>query len=121
MLRHRLEDHALTPQIVETVCVLLDARQLPIGAGTIVNTTNIAEPIATTNATKRCAKEMTQTRKGQQWYVGMKVHVGTDTRGLVHSRRTTEAVTSDITQLDDLLQRHKTTLSGDNAHWREAD
>ena len=64
---------------------------------------------------------MKQTRKGNQWYFGMKVHVGTDTRGLVHSLTTTDAAQADITQLPALLHGTESTLYGDKAYYKAED
>ncbi len=119
--RHLLEQHELTPNIFETVRALLEDQRLLLKAGTIVDATIIAAPSSTKNATKTRDPEMTQTKKGNQWYFGMKIHIGTDTRGLVHSLTTTPASTADITQLEDLLHGHETTLFGDKAYWKESD
>ena len=64
---------------------------------------------------------MRQTKKGQQWYFGMKVHVGTDIRGIVQTLTTTDAATSDISQLSDLLHGHEPTLFGDKAYYKAED
>ena len=101
--RHLLEQRALTAQLFATVKTLLEDHKLLLKAGTIVDATIIAAPSSTKNATKTRDPAMKQTRKGNQWYFGMKVHVETDTRGLMHSLTTTDASTADITQLDDLL------------------
>lgn len=90
-------------------------------AGTIVDATILAAPSSTKNATGTRDPEMRQTRKGQQWYFGMKVHVGTDTQGLVHTVTTTDAAQADITQLPDLLHGEKTTLYGDKAYYKADD
>jgi transposase, IS5 family len=101
--RHRLEPQQLTPQIVGTVRALLEQHRLLLKAGTIVDAMIIAAPSSTKHATPPRDPEMKQTRKGNQWYFGTKVHVGTDTRGLVHTLTTTDAATADMTQLDELL------------------
>lgn len=119
--RHLLEQHDLPARIFDTVRALLDDHKLLLKAGTIVDATIIAAPSSTKNATQTRDPAMKQTRKGNQWYFGMKVHIGTDTRGLVHSLTTTDAATADITQLDDLLHGHETTLYGDKAYWKESD
>jgi transposase, IS5 family len=119
--RHLLEQHQLTPKIFAAVRALLEEQKLLLKAGTIVDATIIAAPSSTKNATQTRDPEMKQTRKGNQWHFGMKIHVGTDTRGLVHSLTTTDAATADITQLDDLLHGHETTLYGDKAYWKESD
>jgi len=84
-------------------------------AGTIVDATIIASPSSTKNATETRDPAMKQTRKGNQWYFGKKIHMGTDSRGLIHSLTTTDAATADITQLDHLLHGHDTALYGDKA------
>ncbi len=119
--RRLLETKLLTLKIFNTVRDLLEEHKLLLKAGTIVDATIIAAPSSTKNATKTRDPEMKQTRKGQQWYFGMKIHVGTDTRGLVHSLTTTDAAAADITQVDLLLHGDETTLYGDKAYWKEAD
>ena len=64
---------------------------------------------------------MKQTKKGNQWHFGMKLHIGTDRRGLVHSLTATHAAASDISQLPQLLHGAETTLWGDQAYWKAAD
>jgi len=90
-------------------------------AGTIVDATIIAAPSSTKNATGTRDPAMKQTRKGNQWYFGMKVHIGTDTRGIVHSLMTTDAAQADITQLPALVQGQETTLYGDKAYYKADD
>ena len=114
--RHLLEQHQLTVQIFEAVRTLLTEQRLLLKAGTIVDATIIAAPSSTKNATKTRDPAMKQTRKGQQWYFGMTVHIGTDTRGLVHSLTTTDAAQADITQLPHLLTGEESDLSGDKAY-----
>ncbi len=117
--RHLLEEHLLTVQIFEAVRTLLTERRLLLKAGTIVDATIIAAPSSTKNATKTRDPAMKQTRKGQQWYFGMKVHVGTDTRGVVHSLTTTDAAQADITQLPHLLTGEESDLYGDKAYYKQ--
>jgi IS5 family transposase len=62
---------------------------------------------------------MHQTRKGRQWHFGMKVHAGTDKRGIVHSLATTDAKAADIAQLPQLLHGEEKELFGDQAYWSE--
>jgi len=117
--RHLLEQHQLTAAMFAAVRELLESRALLLKAGTIVDATIIAAPSSTKNATKRRDPEMRQTRKGNQWYFGMKLHVGTDPRGLVHTLVTTDAAQADITQLPHLLHGAETTLHGDKAYWKD--
>ena len=117
--RHLLERHHLTEAIFAEIRDLLEAKRLLVKAGTIVDATIIAAPSSTKNATKTRDPEMRQTRKGQQWYFGMKLHIGTDPRGLVHHVVATDAATADITQLPALLHGQERDLYGDQAYWKE--
>jgi IS5 family transposase len=118
--RHLLERHQLTEQIFAAVRALLEERRLLLKAGTIVDATIISAPSSTKNAKQERDPEMRQTRKGNQWYFGMKVHVGTDPRGVVHSLTTTHAAEADINQLPELLHGAEETLYGDRAYWSES-
>jgi len=64
---------------------------------------------------------MKQTRKGRKWFFGMKLHVGTDQRGIVHTVRATAASVADITQLPDLLHGQEREVFDDRACRKEAD
>jgi IS5 family transposase len=119
--RHLLEQHGLTAAIFETVKTLLVEKQLLLKAGTIVDATIIAAPTSTKNATQTRDPEMHQTRKGNTWYFGMKLHIGTDLKGRVHTVTATHAAQSDITQLPHLLHGEETVVYGDQAYWKEAD
>jgi len=119
--RHLLEAHQLTEAIFAAVRGLLAARGLLVKAGTIVDATMIAAPSSTKNATHTRDPEMTQGRKGKTWHFGMKVHVGTDLKGLVHSVTTTDAAEADIQQLPHLLHGEEDALYGDKAYWSEGD
>jgi IS5 family transposase len=119
--RHLLERHQLTAQVFAAVRGLLATKGLLLKAGTIVDATILHAPSSTKNATGTRDPEMKQTRKGNQWYFGMKVHIGTDRQGLVHSLTTTDAAQADIQQLPELLHGEETALFGDKAYWSEAD
>jgi transposase, IS5 family len=119
--RHLLEQHGLAEKIFDLVKELLIAQRLLLKSGTIVDATIIAAPSSTKNASQTRDPEMKQTRKGKQWYFGMKLHIGADPKGRVHSVMATNAATADITQLDDLLHGEETTIYGDQAYWKEAD
>jgi len=119
--RRLLETHQLTEQIFGLVRELLERRGLLMKTGTIVDATIIHAPSSTKNATGTRDPEMRQARKGKAWYFGMKVHVGTDPRGLVHSLTTTDAAQPDIQQAPQLLHGEEHVLYGDQAYWSEAD
>jgi IS5 family transposase len=119
--RHLLERHDLPAQLFAAVRGLLDAKGLLLTSGTIVDATIIHAPSSTKNAAKKRDPEMKQTRKGKQWYFGMKAHVGTDRRGVVHSLVTTDAAQADVTQLPHLLHGGERVLYGDKGYWKEQD
>ncbi len=64
---------------------------------------------------------MKQTRKGRNWHFGMKLHIGADKRGIVHSVRATDAAVADVTQLPELLHGYESEVFGDQAYWKEDD
>lgn len=119
--RHLLEKHQLTGAIFEAIGGLLEAKGLLLRAGTIVDATIIAAPSSTKNATATRDPEMKQTRKGKNWHFGMKLHIGTDQRGVVHTVRATDAAVADITQLPELLHWQEREVFGDQAYWKEDD
>jgi IS5 family transposase len=119
--RHLLEKHRLTAVIFEAVKDLLAEHRLLLRAGTIVDATIIAAPSSTKNATRTRDPEMKQTRKGNTWYFGMKLHIGTDRRGTVHTVTATHAAESDIKQMPNLLHGEESVVYGDQAYWKEAD
>src|SRR6201988_3526350 len=101
--RHLLEQHGLTHAIFNSITGLLAERRLLLRSGTIVDATIIAAPSSTKNASASRDTEMKQTRKGRNWHFGMKLHIGTDRRGIVHSLVATHAAAADLQQLPDLL------------------
>jgi len=117
--RHLLEQRRLTERLFAAIRGLLEEKRLLLKAGTIVDATIISAPSSTTNAAQARDPAMRQTRKGHQWYFGLKLHVGTDPRGLVHSLTATDAATADITQLPALVHGQERVLYGDQAYWSE--
>jgi IS5 family transposase len=119
--RHLLEEHNLTKAIFDEIGLLLTEKGLLLKQGTIVDATIIAAPSSTKNQTRSRDPEMRQTRKGNTWHFGMKVHVGTDKQGLVHTLTTTNAAQADIKQLPELLHGEEREIYGDAAYWKQAD
>ena len=112
--RHLLEQHGLSQRILETVNRILTERGLMLKSGTIVDATLIAAPSSTKNARRERDPEMHQTKKGNQWYFGMKAHVGVDAEtGLVHTVVATAANVSDVTQAHRLLHGQETDVFAD--------
>jgi transposase, IS5 family len=118
--RHLLEKHYLTQAIFGQIRTLLEQKRLLLKSGTIVDATIIEAPPSTKNAQQARDPEMHQTRKGKDWHFGMKAHVGTDRRGIVHSLSTTAANVSDISQMPQLLHGQEREVFGDQAYWSES-
>jgi IS5 family transposase len=115
--RHLLERHDLCGAILDRVNQYLESRDIRIGRGTIVDATIIHAPSSTKNARGERDPEMHQTRKGNQWYFGMKAHVGVDSKqGIVHSVCSTAASVADKHMLRDLLHGQETRVWGDAAY-----
>ena len=119
--RHLLERHKLAEQILGTVNELLQAKGLLLKAGTVVDATLIAAPSSTKNATGERDPEMHQTKKGNQWYFGMKAHIGVDAdSGLVHTVRGTAANVNDVVEGNSLLHGDETVVFADAGYQGEA-
>ena len=109
--RHLLEKHDLTTALLDEINVHLKAQGLLVSKGTMVDATIIHAPSSTKNQEQARDPEMHQTRKGKQWYFGMKIHIGADVdSGAVHSVAVTAANEADINALPKLL-REKTKSS----------
>ena len=115
--RRLLEKHQLTERLLSEINAHLCERGLFVGKGTIVDATIINAPSSTKNAKKKRDPQMHQTRKGKQWYFGMKVHIGADAdSGLVHTIRGTAANVADVNVLGELLHGAEHSLHGDSAY-----
>ena len=112
--RHLLEQNNLGEEIFEVVKEHLKANGMAMKQGTIVDATIIAAPSSTKNKAGERDPEMHQTKKGNQWYFGMKVHLGVDSEsGLIHSVETTAANVHDLTPAAELLHGEETVVYGD--------
>jgi IS5 family transposase len=112
--RHLLGKHNLGEQIFETVKAHLRERGMAMKQGTIIDATLIAAPSSTKNKNGKRDPEMHQTKKGNQWYFGMKVHAGVDKdSGLFHSVVVTPANVHDLTPAADLLHGEETMVYAD--------
>ncbi|MGE4481595.1 IS5 family transposase [Acidocella sp.] len=115
--RHLLERHELCGQIFQEVNAYLAERGLKVSTGTIVDATIIHAPSSTKNEAMARDPEMHQPRKGNQWYFGMKAHIGVDSKTkLIHAVAATPANTHDSTLLEDLLHGDETRVWGDQAY-----
>jgi len=118
--RHLLEQHKLTEAIFAEVRTLLDEKRLLLKSGTIVDATIIEAPTSTKNAEGKRDPEMHTTKKGGGWQFGMKAHVGTDKRGIVHSLSATAANVHDLTEMPKLLHGQEREVFGDQLYWSNA-
>lgn len=115
--RRLLEKHQLGEALFAEVGQVLQARGLKVGTGTIVDATIISAPSSTKNSDKQRDPEMHQTRKGKQWFFGMKLHIGVDSKtGLAHSAVVTAANVHDKHPLPDLLHGDEKIVYGDSAY-----
>ncbi|MGY8776163.1 MAG: IS5 family transposase [Spongiibacter sp.] len=112
--RHFLERHKLGEVIFDTVSAQLRQQGLMMREGTIVDATIIAAPSSTKNQDGERDPEMHQTKKGNEWHFGMKMHIGVDDQdGLIHSIETTAANVHDLTAADQLLHGEEQRVWGD--------
>ena len=115
--RHLLEEYELAPAILARVNGYLSRKGLLLKRGSIVDATIIAAPSSTKNASGERDPEMHQTRKGQQWYFGMKAHIGVDAdSGLVHTVVTTPANEADVEVVDELLHGREEVVHADSGY-----
>ena len=112
--RHLLEQHNLAQQILATVNASLIGKGLMLKSGTAIDATLISAPTSTKNSTGTRDPQMHQTKKGNQWYHGMKSHIGVDAdSGLVHSVVGTAANVNDVTQAHKLVHGEETDVFAD--------
>ena len=115
--RHLLERHELGQRLFEQVHEHLESRGLKVSTGTIVDATIINAPSSTKNKGNARDPEMHQVKKGNQWYFGMKAHVGVDSKTkLIHTVAATAANVPDCEVLPDLLHGEETRVWGDQAY-----
>jgi transposase, IS5 family len=123
--RHLLEKHALTQRIFEEINAHLAEKGLFMREGTIVDATIVAAAPSTKNKAKQRDPEMKQTKKGNQWYFGMKAHIGVDAvTGLTHSVAATSANVADVTMAGALVREDDKRVYGDAGYtgmWKHLD
>lgn len=114
--RHMLEEHNLTQGLLSEVNEHLKGAGLLLREGTIVDATIIDAPTSTKNKDKRRDPEMHQVKKGNEWYFGMKAHIGTDLQGLAHTVVCTPANVADGNVMNDLIHGEELAVYGDRAY-----
>jgi len=120
--RHLMEQRDLVDALFARVNEYLAENGLAVSRGTIVDATLIDAPSSTKNQEKKRDPEMHQTKKGNQWYFGMKAHIGVDSKTkLIHSVAVTAANVHDSQVLEDLLHGDETRVWGDAAYSGQAE
>ena len=120
--RHLLEEHHIGEQIFADVNARLEKAGLIMHGGTIVDATIIAAPSSTKNREGKRDEEMHQTKKGNQWYFGMKVHAGVDAgSGYVHTITGTAASVHDVNETEKLIREDDEVLYGDSGYLNAAE
>src|SRR5436189_3022181 len=115
--RHLLERHALTKAIFAAVSEHLEAKGEMLRGGTIVDATLIAASPSTKNEQRKRDPEMSSSKKGNQWYFGMKAHVGVDAKsGLVHSAGVTTGKVHDAKVMHRLVREDDGAVYGDKGY-----
>lgn len=115
--RHLLEAHKLQEQFFAVVNSMLEKKGLLMKEGSIVDATILAAPSSTKNTKQQRDPEMSSTRKGNQWYFGMKAHIGVDSKnGVIHHMVTTAAKTNDRIPFHNLLHGQEKAIFGDKAY-----
>ena len=113
--RHLLARHELGSVLLEEINRHLESQGVRLREGTIIDASIIEAPSTTKNRARRRDPEMHQTKKGNQWHFGMKLHIGADAEtGIVHSVATTAANVHDVTVASRLLH------GGEKAVWGDA-
>ncbi|MGH8274466.1 MAG: IS5 family transposase [Gammaproteobacteria bacterium] len=115
--RHLLEAHGLGARLFGIMSEYLEDNGIKVATGTIVDATIIGAPSSTKNQAKARDPEMHQTRKGNQWYFGMKAHIGVDSKTkMIHSVAATAANVHDSQVLEDVLHGEERRVWGDSAY-----
>ena len=115
--RHLIEAQVLGERLFAVVNKHLCARGIKIGTGTIMDATIIAAPSSTKNEHGKRDPEMHQTKKGNQWYFGLKAHIGVDSKArIVHAVTAAPANVHGSRVIEDILHGKETRVWGDSAY-----
>ena len=120
--RHLIEQNQIGEKIFADVKARLEAAGLMMHGGTIVDATLIAAPPSTKNKEGKRDEEMHQSKKGNQWYFGMKVHAGADAgSGYVHTITGTSGNVHDVSETPNLLRDDDEVMYGDSGYLGASD
>jgi len=120
--RHSLEENNLQKKFFKIMNKVLEKNGLIVKEGTILDATIITAPTSTKNKDRKRDEEMSSTKKGNNWYFGMKAHIGVDHKsGIVHSIEATTAKIHDKEKQNDLLHGEEKAIFGDKGYYKEKD
>lgn len=120
--RHFLEENNLQEKFFKIMNKVLEKNNLIVKEGTILDATIITAPSSAKNKDKKRDEEMSSTKKGNDWYFGMKAHIGVDCQsGAVHSIEGTTAKIHDKEMQNDLLHGQEKAIFGDKGYYKEED
>jgi IS5 family transposase len=115
--RHLLERNGMGKTLLKAMNTYLRENGIKVGNGTIVDATIISAPSSTKNQDGKRDPEMHQTAKGKQWYLGMKAHIGVDSKTkIIHTIKVSAANVADALALPHLLHGKETRVRGDQAY-----
>lgn len=118
--RHLLEAHELTSVLFEEVKGFLEEKKLLLSAGSILDATIIHAPSSTKNRDKRRDPEMSSTKKGNEWYFGMKAHISVDAQsGLIHTVGATTAKVHDAKVIEELIREADRAVFADKGYFSD--
>ena len=118
--RHLLERHDLTKSMFDAVSSHLEDKGALLRGGTIMDATLIAASPSTKNKAGKRDAQMSQSKKGNQWYFGMKAHIGVDARsGLVHTAGVTTGKVHDAKVMDNLIREDDRAVFADKGYVNE--
>lgn len=115
--RHLLERHGLTSRLFEAVSWHLEECGALLRGGTIMDATLIAASPSTKNKSGKRDPEMSQSKKGNQWHFGCKIHIGVDAKsGLVHAAGVTTGKVHDAKEIGNLIRYDDTCVFADKGY-----
>lgn len=115
--RRILENNSISKKILEEINIILEKSGQMMKGGTIVDATIISAPSSTKNKGNKRDEEMHSTKKGGNWYYGMKLHAGVDAgSGYIHTIVGTAANIHDITETKNLLREDDEVCYGDSGY-----
>jgi len=118
--RHLIEKHQLSQILFDDINVYLEEQGIAVSKGSMIDATIIQAPSSTKNKAGKRDPEMSSTRKNNQYYFGMKIHIGTDVNSnVIHSGTVTAANTADIEEMPKLIRDEDEVVFGDAGYSSE--